>query len=71
MPLEHRSPYAKGYSRRRKNEKTFEGQVGKNGTNKLAGRDEDTKSEVFPLHVNKVVETDITVRSTIRPRTVP
>ena len=27
-------------------------------TNKLAGRDEDTKSEVFPLHVNKEVETD-------------
>ena len=49
----------------------FEGQVGKNGTNKLAGRDEDTKSEVFPLHVNKEVETEITVRLTIRPRTVP
>ena len=31
---------------------------GPGGTNKLAGRDEDTKSEVFPLHANKEVETD-------------
>ena len=49
----------------------FEGQVGKNGTNKLAGRDEDTKSEVFPLQVNMEVEMEITVCLTIRPRTVP
>ena len=65
------SQSSKGYSRRRKNEKMFEGQVGKNRTNKLAGRDEDTKSEVFPLHVNKEVETEITVRLAIRTRTVP